>query len=113
MIINNVTEGRKIPYETNGNMIFFNNEMMLNLEKYERDFEMAIDICEDENFMLVNGLGRRYVAQIKIPAREYKKVTAESESNEDGGISQEEPETKSVPVPFDIEKCTLNLWGLE
>ncbi|MFL2132995.1 hypothetical protein [Desemzia sp. FAM 23990] len=113
MIINNITEGRKIPYTTNGNMIFFNDEMMLNLEKYERDYEMSIDICEDENFMLVNGLGRRYVAQIKLPARKYKKVNIETESNEDGSVLGEEPIVESVPVPFEMDECTLNLWGLE
>ncbi|MCI3027674.1 hypothetical protein LMF32_00800 [Desemzia sp. C1] len=113
MIINNVTDGRKIPYTTNGNKIFFNDEMMLNLEKYERDYEISIDICEDENFMLVNGLGRRYVAQIKIPERKYKQVNAEQESNEDGDIGEAEPQYDVVPVPFDINKCTLNLWGLD
>lgn len=108
MIINEVTEGKKIPYVLMGNMIFFNNEMLFNLEKYERDYEISIDVCEDENFMLVNGLGRRYVAQVQIPAREYTEKIEDEENTED---EQENPEL--VPVPFDMDKVTLNLWGLD
>lgn len=102
MIVIDKTPGKKIPYEIIGNSIFFNDEIMFNLEKYERDFEQNIDICEDENFSLANGLGRRYVAQIVIPARRYEAVEAESE---------EKPTSEAVP--FDISKCTLILWGLE
>lgn len=102
MIVIDKTPGKKILYEIIKNSIFFNDEIMFNLEKYERDFEQNIDICEDENFSLANGLGRRYVAQIVIPARRYEAVEAESE---------EEPTSEAVP--FDISKCTLILWGLE
>ncbi len=108
MIVNEVAEGKKIPYVLMGNMIFFNNEMLFNLEKYERDHAISIDVCEDENFMLVNGLGRRYVAQVQIPAREYTEKIEDEENTED---EQENPEL--VPVPFDMDKVTLNLWGLE
>lgn len=104
MIIIEKTPGEKIPYEIMKNNIFFNDEIMLNLEKYERDFEQNIDICEDENFSLINGLGRRYVAQIVIPARAY---TIEENETED------EQEFSKVAVPFDLSKCTLILWGLE
>ena len=43
----NVNEGKKVDYEINGNKIIFNDELMLNLAKYERDDPMHIDICED------------------------------------------------------------------
>ncbi|WP_373738389.1 hypothetical protein [Jeotgalibaca porci] len=102
MIVIDKTPGKKIPYEIIKNSIFFNDEIMFNLEKYERDFEQNIDICEDENFSLANGLGRRYVAQIVIPARRYEAAEVESE---------EEPTSEAVP--FDISECTLILWGLE
>lgn len=102
MIVIDKTPGKKIPYEIIKNNIFFNDEIMFNLEKYERDFEQSIDICEDENFSLANGLFRRYVAQIVIPARRYEAVEVESEE-----------ESTSEAVPFDISECTLILWGLE
>ena len=44
----NKNEGAKIDYEIIGNKIIFNDELMLNLAKYERDDPMHIDICMDE-----------------------------------------------------------------
>ena len=64
-------EGTKIDYEIMGNKIIFDDELMLNLGKYERDDSMHIDVCRDEFGCLCMGLATRYVAQIDIPAREY------------------------------------------
>lgn len=100
MIVIEKTPGEKIEYEIKKNKITFNDELMLNLEKYERDYEQLIDICEDENFSLVMGVGRRYVAQIVIPERKY-------ELNE----SDSEEEFEKIAIPFDMSSCTLILWG--
>ena len=100
MIVIEKTPGEKIEYEIKKNKITFNDELMLNLEKYERDYEQLIDICEDENFALVMGVGRRYVAQIVIPERKY-------ELNE----SDSEEEFEKIAIPFDMSSCTLILWG--
>lgn len=43
----NMNEGNKIDYEIIGNKIIFADELMLNLEKYERDDPMHIDVCRD------------------------------------------------------------------
>ena len=48
MEIVNMNEGTKIGYEIMGNKIIFDDEFMLNLEKYQRDDPMHIDVCRDE-----------------------------------------------------------------
>lgn len=100
MIVIEKTPGEKIEYEIKKNKITFNDELMLNLEKYERDYEQLIDICEDENFALVMGIGRRYVAQIVIPERKYELNKSDSEE-----------EFEKIAIPFDMSNCTLILWG--
>lgn len=97
-----------IDYEVNKNNLSFNDgDLSFNVSKKERDYEVVIDICEDYTGGLVMGAstGDKYVAQVVIPAREYEEV--EAEENEQGTGK------KSVPVPFDIEKCELKLWEME
>ena len=108
-----INEGPKVDYEVIGSKIFFNDELMLNLEKYERDDDQFIDICENENFALAMGLGRKYVAQIEIPARQYVDVIKKEDvENEEGVVEPKETIIKE-PVVFKINNVTLNLWGLE
>ncbi len=100
MIVINVNEGPKIEYEVSGTKITFDDELMLNLKKYEQDDPVSIDICADVNGNLGTSPAYRYVAQIEIPAREYE----ETESN---------GETTRTAVPFDMDRCTLKLYSLE
>lgn len=102
--------GPKIEYSVNGTKLNLNDELILDLAKYERDFDVNLDICENEFNMLVIGLGRRYVAQIHIPARQYKEVPVE---NTDEGTENEEESTILKPVPFSMENVTLTLWTIE
>lgn len=104
MIIKEVTPGRKVAHNIMGDFLFINNELAINASRYERDYEVVLDICEDDNFSLVMSLGRRYVAQVTIPAKSYVEVELEGEDDQTSGLE---------PVPFDINKCTLSLWGLE
>jgi len=104
--------GEKIPYEISGNKITFDDELMMNLSRYERDDPNHIDVCRDRYGNLVTGVipgvAESYVAQIDIPARTYEEVPA-TMPNEEGA------EVQSVtlePLPFDPEKCTLTLWTL-
>ena len=62
---------------------------------------MHIDVCYDQDRNLVIGAaaGRYYVAEIDIPAREYREVG-------------EGEETHLEPVPFDMDKVTLTLWTI-
>jgi hypothetical protein len=96
-------ENRHIAYETSGNKITLgDDELTLNLSKYEQDDLKHIDICFDATGCLVVGTatGRKYVAEIDIPARRY----TEEASGE---------ETTREPVDFDINLCTLTLWAVD
>ena len=88
---------------------FGDDELTINLASRERDFEVSLDICIDEEDGVVIGTGGRaqkYAAQIVIPARRYDVI-------EDGEDENGEPKEIPVPIPFDMSLCTLILWGLE
>ena len=89
--------GPKIPYEVTGKKVCFDDDLTINLAKREQDYPVHIDICSNRDGELVIGTaaGRRYVAEIDIPAREY--------------IYPDPP----VPVPLDMDKVTLSLWAIE
>lgn len=126
MIVKEVNEGVKVDYSVRGAKITINDEIMLNLERYERDDANHIDVCRDAYGNLVTGvipgIAEAYVAQIDIPARAYVEIpaevseeTAEAEETadgENGGGMREQGPTRE-PVPFDMAKCTLSLWTIE
>lgn len=103
-------EGAKIPYAVKGSKITFDDEVMVNLSKYERDEASHIDLCRDKvgNLVLgvVPGMAERYVAQIDIPARSYNYVP-------DGEDEDGNPKQKQVAVPLDMDNVTLTLWSME
>lgn len=93
MIVKEINVGPKIAYEVAGNKITLgDDELMLNLSKYERDQEVILNICNDDDGILIAGLSKYFVANIVIPARSY---------NDD------------TPVPFDMTRVELDLWSLE
>ena len=88
-------EGAKVDYIVEGSKITFgDDEITLNLVKYERDEEQVIDICRDDDKILIAGPSKYFVANIKIPARQY------------------EDEAKTIPVPFSMDNVELILWAL-
>ena len=105
MIIVEKNEGPKIDFDIQDTatkkMITFDDDLTINLVKREQDWPVHIDICYDEDDELVIGTaaGRRYVAEIDIPARQYTP-----------GETEEDP---PVPVPLDLDTVTLSLWSLE
>ena len=113
-------EGKKfIPYEVMGKIVSFNDgDLIFDVSKKERDYEVVIDICQDYTGGLVMGAsqGERYVAQLVVPAREYIETTSENPDYdpeaEDGSMESSTITTRE-PVPFDIEKCELRLWEME
>lgn len=110
MIIINKNEGKKIPYEVTGTKITFDDEIMCNLAKYERDDANHLDICRDAYGNLVNGVpdaAGKYVAQIDIPPRTYHMA--------DAGYQDEDGQEVQVPEadPLDMDKVTLTLWSVE
>ncbi len=93
MIVKEINAGQKIAYEVAGNKITFgDDELMLNLSKYERDQEVILNICNDDDGILIAGLSKYFVANIVIPARSY---------------------IDGTPVPFDMTRVELGLWSLE
>ncbi len=103
-------EGTKIPYTVSGSKITFDDEVMYNLTKYERDEASHIDLCRDKFGNLVSGVipgtAERYVAQIDIPARRYN-------YEPDGVDADGNPKQKQVAEPLDMERVTLTLWSVE
>ena len=88
---------------------FGDDELTINLATRERDYEVSLDICIDEEDGVVIGTGgkaQKYAAQIIIPARRYDVV-------DDGEDEEGNPREIPVPIPFDMSLCTLILWGLE
>lgn len=107
MIVVNKNDGPKIDYTVDGNIINFRNgELAIDISKYERDFPVHLDICEDNFGFLTMGLSDRYVAQIDIPAREYQYV-------ENGTDELGNPKYDKVAVPFSLDRVTLTLWAIE
>ena len=96
MIIVEKNEGPKIDYEIQNTAtkkkITFDDDLTINLIKREQDWPVHIDICYDEDDELVIGTaaGRRYIAEIDIPARQY-----------------------TPGEPLDLDTVTLSLWSLE
>lgn len=116
-------EGVKIPHEVKGDKIIFNDdELALNLARYERDDANHIDICRDKCGNLVSGvipgIAETYVAQIDIPPRAYVEreiegaaAEAQADSEEAGGMMDRQTIAREA-VKFDIGKCLLTLWAL-
>lgn len=112
-------EGKHIDYQVSSKKITFgDDELTINLASRERDYEAVLDICLDTEDGLVIGVGenaKRYVAQVVIPARAYEIVEGEAviEAGEGQQEGEERRQAVSVPVPFDMQKCTLILWKME
>ncbi|AJA42427.1 hypothetical protein AJ85_06620 [Alkalihalobacillus alcalophilus ATCC 27647 = CGMCC 1.3604] len=105
-------EGQKIDFEViSGSLVSFRGELFLDLSRYERDYDVTIDISENHFGMLMMGVSNRYVAQIEIPACEYEEVEIPEEEIDDDEEGSDR--TKLVPKPFDLENVTLVLWGIE
>ena len=100
------TGGDKTPVRISGTKIILgDDEMTLNLSKYERDDPVHIDIGLNARGFLTFGVSDRYAVQIDIPAREYDLVDT-GELDEHGA-----PRMKKVAKAFRIENVTVTLWG--
>lgn len=90
-----------VSYSITGNIIDFRDgELTLDLSKYERDFDVVIDITENNYKMLQTGISKTYVAQISIPARTYT-------------VSIVDEETIKTANEFSIDNCELKLWEVK
>mgnify|MGYP001850599584 CR=1 FL=1 len=90
-----INEGTKISWAQNAaKLTFGDDELMVNAEKYQRDWPVHLDICGDSdgNLVIGTGTGRYYVAQVDIPAKSY---------------------TESQPIPLEMSDVTLTLWAMD
>ena len=109
-----VNVGKKISYATSKNKITFEDELMLNCEKLERDFDVCVDICIDKYGMLTAGsLGEKYAAQIEIPARQYTETQVENPDYNKEDETSQEYITERNPVSFSMANVTLKLYAIE
>jgi len=104
------TPGNHIDYTTAAPKITFgNDELTINLEQRERDYEVSLDICIDTENGIVIGTGgkaQKYAAQIIVPAKRYDMI-------DDGEDENGTPKSVPIPIDFDMSLCTLILWGME
>ncbi len=106
-IIIEKTGGIKVDVAFSGNKVILgDDEMTLNLAKYERDDPIHIDIGLNAWGFLTFGVSDRYAVQIEIPARSYVYQESEDEVDMNG-----QPKTEKIAQPFDMSKVTVILWG--
>lgn len=119
---NNVTvieknPGRKIEWVQDGpRLTFGDDELMVNVAKYQRDWPVHLDVCGDKSGNLVIGVGegRYYVAQVDIPPVQYgepEPAEAEVDDVTESGEAQESATTE--PVPLELSDVTLTLWAID
>lgn len=115
-----MTPGTHIEYETTSKSIIFgDDDLSINLKNREKDEKVTLDICADNNGELTMGTaaGLKYVAQVEIPARQYTEGTvvnpAYDPEAEEGAEAASPTIITRTPVPFDINNCTLYVWGME
>jgi hypothetical protein len=107
MIINKKNEGRYVQYDLTGaGLSLRKGELMLEISSLERDYPVHLDISENANGQLVMGPSRRYIAELDIPAREYRVQKGEKD---DMGF----PMLTKIAEPFDVNKVSLTLWAME
>lgn len=115
------TPGKHIVYDTTSKSIIFgeDEDLSINLKNREQDEKTLIDICSDSDGFLVIGTaaGLRYVAQVEIPARQYTEEEQENPNYDPEAEAGTEAASQTItvrePVPFDIDNCTIYLWGME
>lgn len=109
-----VNVGTKIEYSVSKNKITFADELMLNCEKLERDYDVCVDICIDKNGMVTAGqLGEKYAAQIEIPARQYEETEVENPDYDPDDENSSKTIMEKTPVPFSMANVTLKLYAIE
>ena len=93
-----INEGTKIDYEQNGTKLTFDDQLMINVAKYQKGFPVHVDICMDADRNLCTGVaaGLFYVAQL--------------DSSDENGMN---PQTPPAVIPLDMSDVTLTLWSID
>lgn len=101
--------GLKINYEQTGTCLIFGDyELMINAAKYQKDWDVTVDICKDKagNLTIGTESGLRYVAQVMIPAATYTETPIDPEEDVNNTVQREQS-------PLDMGDVTLVLWSIE
>lgn len=107
MKIINKEEGRKVAYAVDKTVLSIGGgELMADLQRYQRDFPVHLNICLNEYGMLNMGLAERYVAEVDIPAKVYTYM-------QDGVDENDAPRMRQEVTPLDMEDVVLTLWSME
>ncbi len=117
MIVIEKNEGAKVAYTQSGTVVSFaDGRLALDCALYQKDWGVHLDVCENADGNLVIGTesGRKYVAQLDIPAREYlyPETAAETTTDLDGEETEYKQTEPPTPLPLDMEKVTLSLWAI-
>lgn len=113
------TPGKYLAYRVSGTekIVLGDDDLTIKLSSRERDEDVTLDITLDNDQGLMMGTGgnaKSYVAQVIIPARQYEEQEQEGVIGYDEENGQVKGTVKvRVPLPFDISRCTLVLWGME
>ncbi len=113
MQVKEINEGPKISYEESGTRVFFgDDELMLNMAKYQRDWPVHIDVCSnrDEQLVIGTGEGLYYVAQLDVPAIQYEETEEPETQSGEGTMSDREP---PKPIALNMDDVVLTLWSTE
>ena len=117
--------GQKIDFEQSGTrLIFGDDEIMLNAAKYQKDWDVEVDICRDKsgNLTIGTGSGLRYVAQVEIPAATYTETEIEAEEPAEAPAAEDAAEGDGMNQkttvqrdknPLDMGDVTVVLWSIE
>lgn len=111
--------GPKIAYEQTGTCLIFGDyELMINAAKYQKDWDVTVDICKDKagNLTIGTESGLRYVAQVMIPAATYTETPIEPEEGAEPMSDTGEGMNNTVQReqnPLDMGDVTLVLWSIE
>ena len=117
--------GQKIDFEQSGTrLIFGDDEIMLNAAKYQKDWDVEVDVCRDKsgNLTIGTGSGLRYVAQVEIPAATYTETEIEAEEPAEAPAAEDAAESDGMNQkttvqrdknPLDMGDVTVILWSIE
>lgn len=116
--------GEKIGFEQSGTrLIFGDDEIMLNAAKYQKDWDVEVDICRDKagNLTIGTDSGLRYVAQVMIPAASYMETLIENAEEPAAEAEPAEPteeHTNQQNVqrdknPLEMGDVSVILWSIE
>ena len=118
--------GQKIDFEQSGTrLIFGDDEIMLNAAKYQKDWDVEVDVCRDKsgNLTIGTGSGLRYVAQVEIPAATYTETEIEAEEPAEAPAAEDAAEgsdgmNQKTTIqrdknPLDMGDVTVILWSIE